>query len=385
MTPRLYHTVLNCRFRSRSVDRSIASRTKRASSCRWVAGWAGRRAPRVGAHVGCRPSGPWSERKSAWDWSTVPPRSGTRAAGSVRTLRSRPFPARQPILVQFLAGSPSQGHPSLVLLPFSLSPSSGRKEGRVLLRAACCCIRTVCSPSVSACVCARVLSERAGESCSPACSSCSWTGRTGSSFFFFYCIPPVAPHRRPLLFPSLHRESLTVSPPNRLVAESTDSLPSSPFLPSPLLYVLTTVTPLKSPLCAFPANSRSPFNPSGRPIYILSANAKIPPRLNPLHLALPRLALPCHCTNGERLRSRISVSNDLNPLPLRLFNYLLLPTLHCTALPSIRLSVLAIGPGRHSLLVTCLSLLLHIPYIITSSRLPRPRTADPRYITSLKD
>lgn len=151
-------------------------------------------------------------------------------------------------------------------------------------------------------------------------------------FFSSTVSPPVAPHRRPLLFPSLHRESLTVSPPNRLVAESTDSLPSSPFLPSPLLYVLTTVTPLKSPLCAFPANSRSPFNPSGRPIYILSANAKIPPRLNPLHLALP-----CHCTNGERLRSRISVSNDLNPLPLRLFNYPLLPTLHCTALPSIRL------------------------------------------------
>lgn len=292
MTPRLYHTVLYCRFRSRLVDRSIASLTKRASSCKWVAGWAGRRAPRVGAHVGCRPSGPWSERKSAWDWSTVPPRSGTRAAGSVRTLRSRPFPARQPILVQFLAGFRARGTPSSPSFPFP-SPLrlAGRKEG-------CCCMLAVsvlCAVRVCVRVCARVLSERAGESCSPACSSCSWTGRTGSSFFFSSTVsPPVAPHRRPLLFPSLHRESLTVSPPNRLVAESTDSLPSSPFLPSPLLYVLTTVTPLKSPLCAFPANSRSPFNPSGRPIYILSANAKIPPRLNPLHLALPCLALPLH-------------------------------------------------------------------------------------------
>lgn len=63
-----------------------------------------------------------------------------------------PFPSKtanpRPVRVQGL----SQGAPFLALLPFSLSPSSGRK-GRVvvllLLRAAC----TVCSPS-SECVCA---------------------------------------------------------------------------------------------------------------------------------------------------------------------------------------------------------------------------------------
>lgn len=226
--------------------------------------------------------------ESAWDWSTVPPRSGTRAAGSVRTLRSRPFPARQPILVQFLAGSRARGTPSSPSFPFP-SPLrlAGRKEG-------CCCVLLYpyCVRSECACVCVRVLSGRVLQSCL-LLLLLDWPA--GSSFFFLLLYPPpVAPHRRPLLFPSLHRESLTVSPPNRLVAESTDSLPSSPFLPSPLLYVLTTVTPLKSPLCAFPANSRSPFNPSGRPIYILSANAKIPPRLNPLHLALPCFALPLH-------------------------------------------------------------------------------------------
>ncbi|KAH8772566.1 hypothetical protein F5883DRAFT_34180 [Diaporthe sp. PMI_573] len=194
-------------------------------------------------------------------------------------------------------------------------------------------------------------------------------------------LPPCLPRRRPLLFPSLHRESLTVSPPNRLVAESTDSLPSSPFLPSPLLYVLTTVTPLKSPLCALTASSRSPFNPSGRSIYILSANANIPPLLNPLHLGLALPYLPCLCTNGETLRSRVSVSNDLNPLssPLQLIP----PPAHTVLCAAIHpASVLAIGPGRHSLLVTCLSLLLHIPYITTLSRLSSPRTADQRLYTS---
>lgn len=139
-----------------------------------------------------------------------------------------PFPSKtanpRPVRVQGL----SQGAPFLALLPFSLSPSSGRK-GRVvllLLRAAC----TVCSPS-SECVCLSVCA-RACLRASPAPPApCRVLAR---AFFFFYCIPPpVSPRRRPLLFPSLHRESLTVSPPNRLVAESTDSLPSSPFLPLP--------------------------------------------------------------------------------------------------------------------------------------------------------
>ncbi|KAL2273790.1 hypothetical protein FJTKL_04054 [Diaporthe vaccinii] len=237
MTPRPDCT---CTVRFTSVQLIGPSLTRKEGVKLQVGGRVGREAGAQGWSA-CGLQTKWAveRQESAWDWSTVPPRSGTRAAGP--SVRVRVKYAGEVLLLLLLAG---------------------------LARA----------------------------------------------FFFFYCIPPpVAPHRRPLLFPSLHRESLTVSPPNRLVAESTDSLPSSPFLPSPLLYVLTTVTPLKSPLCAFPANSRSPFNPSGRPIYILSANAKIP------------------------TRSRISVSNDLNPLPLRLFNYPLLPTLYCTSLPSIRL------------------------------------------------
>lgn len=290
MTPRLYRTVLYCRFRSRSVDRSIASLTKRASSCRWVAGWAGRRAPRVGAHVGCRPSGPWSERKARGTGRLclLDQGQGLQGQSGRQDAQEPPFPCQTANPRPVPDRVPSQGHPFLALLPFSLSPSSGRKEGRVLLRAA---VSVLCAVRVCVCVCACL--GRASPAvllAPPAPGLAGWL----ELFFSSTVSPPVAPHRRPLLFPSLHRESLTVSPPNRLVAESTDSLPSSPFLPSPLLYVLTTVTPLKSPLCAFPANSRSPFNPSGRPIYILSANAKIPPRLNPLHLALPCLALPLH-------------------------------------------------------------------------------------------
>lgn len=151
-----------------------------------------------------------------------------------QTANPRPIPAQ----------GPSQGDPFLALLPSSLSPSPGRKE--VLLRAAAV-LYCVQSGSVG-------VSERAS---SPAPPAPGW-GWLELFFSSTVSLPPVSPRRRPLLFPSLHRESLTVSPPNRLVAESTDSLPSSPFLPSPLLYVLTTVTPLKSPLCAFPANSRSP-------------------------------------------------------------------------------------------------------------------------------
>lgn len=292
MTPKavLYCAVPHRRLRSRSVDRPIAHPQERASSCRWVAGWAGRRAARVGAHVGCRPSGPWSDRTARGTGRLCLLDQGQ----GLQCQSGRSGAALSQPDSQSSSGSwqgSSQGDPFLALLPFSLSPSSGRrKEGCCCVGAVLCAVRVCERACVCVCVCGRV-------SCSS--SSCSLPGWLELFFSSTVSLPPVAPHRRPLLFPSLHRESLTVSPPNRLVAESTDSLPYSPFLPSPLLYVLTTVTPLKSPLCAFPANSRSPFNPSGRPIYILSANAKIPPRLNPLHLAC--LALPCLCTNGKDL------------------------------------------------------------------------------------
>lgn len=300
----------------------------------------------MGVHVGCRPSGPWSDRTArGTGWLCLPhqgqgPQGQSGRSGAALSLAQQPIPVR-----------PSPGVGARGPLPRPPLP---------LASSAACCVLQYC---VRVSVCVWV---------SESCSSFSWLAR---AFFFFYRIPPPrASPSPPSPFPlSPHRESLTVSPPNRLVAESTDLLPSSPFLPSPLLYVLTTVTPLKSPLCAFLANSRSPFNPSGRPIYILSANAKIPPLLNPLHLALP-----CLCTNEESLGTRHSVSNDLNPLSLRLFNYSLLPTLHCAALPSIRLPYLQLVQDDTPYFVTCLCYFYTFLISLLPSRIPSLRTADPR-------
>lgn len=150
MTPRLYRTVLYCRFRSRSVDRSIASLTKRASSCRWVAGWAGRRAPRVGAHVGCRPSGPWSERKARGTGRLCLLDQGQGLQGqSGRSGAALSLPDSQSSSSSWQGpepGAPLPRPPSLFPLPFVWQ--EGRKGA-----AACCCIRTVCGPSVRVCVC----------------------------------------------------------------------------------------------------------------------------------------------------------------------------------------------------------------------------------------
>lgn len=146
-------------------------------------------------------------QESAWDWSTVPPRSGTRAAGSVRTLRSRPFPARQPILVQSPPQGPEPGGPlprppSLLPLPFAW------QEGWcccVVLRAACCALRAavpvavsvLCAVRVSGRVCVCVCEGRA--CCLLLLLPAGWLAR---AFFFFYCIPPpVASPSPPSPFP----------------------------------------------------------------------------------------------------------------------------------------------------------------------------------------
>lgn len=175
MTPRLDCT---CTVRFTSVQLIGPSLTRKEGIKLQVGGRVGREAGAQGGSA-CGLQTKWAveRQESAWDWSTVPPRSGTRAAGSVRTLRSRPFLARQPILVQCLSRVRARGAPSSPSFPFPSPLRLCRKEG-------CCCVVLYCVQSEC---------EGEGEYAGESCSSCSWPGWLELFFLLLYPSPRGSP------------------------------------------------------------------------------------------------------------------------------------------------------------------------------------------------
>lgn len=196
-----------------------------------MAGWAGRRARRVGAHVGCRPSGPWSDRKARGTGRLCLLDQGQGLQGqSGRSGAALSQPDSQSSS-SLRPRARSQGGPFLALLPSSLSPSPGRKGGAAAsccvlwLRAARCCarLRTVCSPSERAGVCVR----GAGVQLAPPAPG--WLA--GSSFFFLLLYP--SPRCLPVA--ALSFSLLSIVNPSPSVHPTDSSLNRQTLFP-PLLF-----------------------------------------------------------------------------------------------------------------------------------------------------